>query len=88
MICLRFFYQIPSRRCMSKLTTVMPIQQKKPRVKGFPPVLINLTILVFKPTAVIASTMKNLLNVFNGVNMSADTPTDVATVVMTDASTK
>ena len=51
-------------------------------------VLINLTILVFKPTAVIASTMKNLLNVFNGVNMSADTPTDVATVVMTDASTK
>ena len=36
----------------------------------------------------LARTMKNLLSVFSGVNTSADTPAEVAIVVITEARTK
>ena len=52
------------------------------------PVLISLMIFVFRPTALMARTMKNLLSVFSGVNTSADTPAEVAIVVITEARTK
>ena len=55
---------------------------------GLPPVLISLMIFVFSPTALMARTMKNLLSVFSGVNTSADTPAEVAIVVITEARTK
>ena len=71
-----------------RLAIVMPIQQQKPRASGLPPVLISLMIFVFRPTALMARTMKNLLSVFSGVNTSADTPAEVAIVVITEARTK
>ena len=42
----------------------------------------------FKPTAHMARTMKNLLSVLRGENTDAETPREVAIVVMTEASTK
>ena len=81
-------YQIPKSRCIIKLTPVIPIQQQNPIIIGLPPVLISLTILVFKPIALIAITMKNLLRVFTGLKIADGTPKLVATVVITDASTK
>ena len=48
----------------------------------------QLMIFVFRPTALMARTMKNLLSVFSGVNTSADTPAEVAIVVITEARTK
>lgn len=81
-------YHIPSTCCIRRLVPVMPIQQQKPRNKGLPPVLINLIIFVFKPIALMARTMKNLLKVFNGVNTSADTPKCKAVVVITEARIK
>ena len=59
-----------------------------PTASGLPPVLISLMIFVFRPTALMARTMKNLLSVFSGVNTSADTPAEVAIVVITEARTK
>ena len=59
-----FIYQIPSTCCMERLAIVIPIQQQKPRASGLPPVLISLMIFVFRPTALMARTMKNLLSVF------------------------
>ena len=44
--------------------------------------------VVFKPTAHMARTMKNLLSVLRGENTDAETPREVAIVVMTEASTK
>ena len=81
-------YQIPSTRCMSRLMEAMPTQQQKPRASGLPPVLMSFTMFVFKPTAHMARTMKNLLSVFRGENTDAETPREVAIVVMTEASTK
>ena len=66
----------------------MPTQQQNPNASGLPPVLINLMILVFKPIAAIASTIKNLLSSFNGVNTSAETPAFTAIVVIKDAPIK
>lgn len=83
-----FIYQIPSTCCMERLAIVIPIQQQKPSASGLPPVLISLMIFVFRPTALMARTMKNLLSVFSGVNTSADTPAEVAIVVITEARTK
>ena len=66
----------------------MNTQQKNPITRGFPPVLINFTILVFNPIAPVAIIIKNLLIVFIGLNTLPGTPHCTATVVITDASTK
>ena len=66
----------------------MPTQQQKPRASGLPPVLMSFTMFVFKPTAHMARMMKNLLSVLRGENTDAETPREVAIVVMTEASTK
>lgn len=53
--------------CIIRLTKAILIQQQSPRIIGFMPVLINLTILVFNPIAPIAIVIKNLpdsVNVF------------------------
>lgn len=81
-------YQIPSTCCMSRLMEAMPTQQQKPKASGLPPVLMSFTMFVFKPTAHMARTMKNLLSVLRGENTDAETPREVAIVVMTEASTK
>ena len=47
--------------CNARLTPVIPTQQQNPMRIGFPPDLISFTISVFKPIAVMASTIKNLL---------------------------
>ena len=52
---------------------------------GLPPVLTSFTMLVFKPMAAIAITMKNLLMVFKGSKISAETPKFINTVVIIDA---
>ena len=82
------FYQRPIRCCINRLTPVMPVQQQKPITMGFPPVLTSLTISVFKPMALMASTMKNLLSSLTGVNTPASMPAETATVVMTEAAIK
>ena len=66
----------------------MPVQQQKPIKIGFPPVFINFTISVFKPIADIASTIKNLLSILIGENTPELTPSESASVVITDAPTK
>lgn len=45
-------------------------------------------MLVFKPTALIARIIKNLLKDFNGVKTSVGTPKETATVVIIEANTK
>lgn len=60
----------------------------KAQGSGLPPVLMSFTMFVFKPTAHMARTMKNLLSVLRGENTDAETPREVAIVVMTEASTK
>ena len=66
----------------------MPTQHANPNNKGFAPVLISLTMLVFKPMALMARIMRNLLKSLRGVNTSPDTPADTAAVVITEASIK
>ena len=83
-----FCYQIPKTCCIKRLTPVIPTQQKKPIINGFPPVLISLTIFVLRPMATIARTMKNLLRILTGVKTSVETPKLIATVVITEARIK
>ena len=66
----------------------MPTQQQKPMMSGLPPVLTSLTMFVFRPTAHMAITIRNLLSVLSGVNTLADTPAPTQMVVTTDASRK
>ena len=66
----------------------MPTQQQKPRPSGLPPVLMSLTMFVFRPMALIARTMRNLLSVLSGEKTDAGTPSAVAAVVMTEARMK
>ena len=73
---------------MPRLARAIPTQQQKPSRSGFPPVLMSLIIFVFRPTALMARTIKNLLSVFSGVNTSAEITQEVAIVVLTEASTK
>ena len=51
-------------------------------------VVTSLTIFVFRPTAAIAITIKNLLSHLSGAKTSATTPMLVANVVISEASTK
>lgn len=78
-------YHMLSSCCIKRLTKAIPIQQHSPMNMGFPPVLINLTMLVFRPIAPMAIIMKNLLKSFKGV--VTDEGSD-NTVVNTEASTK
>ena len=61
------FYQIPNTCCIARLTTVIPIQQAIPIRIGLPPVFTSFTILVFRPIAAIAITIKNLDSSFSGL---------------------
>lgn len=76
---------MPIMCCMSRLTPVMLTQQKKPITRGLPPVFISLTMLVLRPMALMAMTMKNLLNVLKGAKNSGESPITVDIVVITDA---
>ena len=67
---------------------VIPIQQLKPKRMGLVPDFTSLTISVFKPMAVIAMMMKNLLRFFMGAKVSAVTPKLMQIVVNTEAKTK
>ena len=66
----------------------MQTQQHRPTKMGFVPLLTSLMILVLRPMAAIAMTIKNLLSVLKGVNTLPGTPAAVQTVVITEASTK
>ena len=57
---------MPSKCCISRLTPAIPIQQQSPIKIGFPPVFTSLMMLVFRPIAAIAMTIKNLLISFKG----------------------
>ena len=59
-------YQRPRTCCISRLVTVIPIQQQAPKARGAPPVFTSLTISVLRPMAAMARTMKNLLRVLMG----------------------
>ena len=87
-MCVFRRYQIPSTRCIARLTHAMPTQQHSPIRIGLPPVRTSLTILVFRPIAAIAMTIKNLDSALNGEKAAAGMPAAVQTVVTTDASTK
>ena len=63
-------------------------QQQNPRIIGFPPVLISLTIFVLRPMAAIARIIKNLLSSFIGEKTEAFTPSDKAIVVIIEANIK
>ena len=73
---------------MPRLTAAIATQQHKPRMIGCPPVLINLTRLVFSPMAAMAIMMKNLDNSFKGENAAGLTPRETQIVVMMEAKTK
>lgn len=81
-------YQSPSTDCITRLITVIPIQQQAPIKMGFPPLFTSLTMLLFSPMADMARTMKNLLRVLMGLKKEADMPALTATVVMMDAPMK
>ena len=57
-------------------------QQPKPSAMDFPPFFTILTMSVFRPMAVMAMTMKNLLSVLSGTNTDALTPRVVQIVVI------
>ena len=61
-----YSYHIPSICCINRLTAEIPTQQQKPIRIGLPPDLMSLTMLVLRPIAAIAITIKNLLTVLNG----------------------
>lgn len=82
------FYHKPMKCCITRLTPVMPTQQKNPRTIGFPPVFINLIIFVFRPIAAIARTIKNLLNSLTGLKTARSAPAETEIVVITDARIK
>ena len=71
--------------CNIKLTTVIAVQQVAPSNIAFPPFLIILMRLLFKPIATIAIIMKNLLSSFKGINKSGLTPKLMVIVVIIDA---
>ena len=81
-------YQMPMTCCMPRLTAAMAIQQHRPIRMGLPPVRTSLTRSVLRPMAPMAMMMKNLDSSLKGWNTEASTPAVVATVVMTEASTK
>ena len=73
---------IPIAYCISRLTAVIAAQQPKPSAMDFPPFFTILTMSVFRPMAVMAMTMKNLLSVLSGTNTDALTPRVVQIVVI------
>ena len=88
------YYKIPSKCCNKRLTAAIDIQQQNPIIIGFPPFFTSLTMSVLRPIALIAITIKNLLNLFRKLNMllavSNEYPEQnlVIIVVMMDADTK
>lgn len=82
------YYQMPRIYCITRLTAVIASQQHRPMQIGRPPVLISWMRLVLRPMAAIASTMKNLLSSLTGLNTSALTPWEMATVVIMEAPIK
>lgn len=68
-----------------RLTAVMPIQQTAPSKSGLPPVFISLMILLFRPIALIAMIIRNLLNSFIGLKNELSTPKLTAIVVIIEA---
>ena len=80
--------------CIRILTMIIDTQQEKPKNRGLPPFLISFTISVFKPMALIAMTIKNLLRSFRNPNPDSTTSNAVPVsrlvriVVMTEAKTK
>lgn len=67
---------------------MIPIQQQRPIKSGLPPVLTSFTMLVLRPMAAMASTMKNLESSLIGAKKSAGTPIEAAMVVMMEAAMK
>ena len=61
-------YQIPRRRCISRLVQAIPAQQHRPVKSGLPPVFTSLIISVLRPMAAIAIIIKNLLTCFIRAN--------------------
>ena len=55
---------------------------------GFPPVFINLMMLLLSPIAAMAKTIKNLLSILTGAKKAEGTPKLPATVVITAARIK
>ena len=70
---------------MPRLTHAMATQQQRPMRIGLPPVRTSLTMLVLKPIAAIAMTMRNLESSLMGAVTAAGS---AKTVVTTLASTK
>ena len=64
---------------------MIPIQQIAPSKMGLPPVFISLIILLFRPMALIAIIIRNLLNSFTGLKNALSTPRLTAIVVIIEA---
>ena len=81
-------YHIPITCCITRLTTVITPQQQPPSSIGFPPDLISLTTLLFRPIAAMAIMIKNLLSSLRGLKISEGTPIPKQSVVIIEARTK
>lgn len=81
-------YHKPMIRCIIRLAQVIEIQQQNPMNNGFPPVFINLMMLLLSPIAAMAKTIKNLLSILTGAKKAEGTPKLPATVVITAARIK
>lgn len=79
---------MPSTCRIKRLTAVIPTQRQAPSTMGLPPVFTSLMMLLFKPMAAMAITIKNLLNSLTGAKTAAGTCRRRATVVITDAAIK
>ncbi len=82
------FHQSPVKRMTKRLVPVMPSQQQAPMRMGFPLDFTSLMMLVFKPMAAMATTIRNLINSFTGEKKLEKTPRLTAMVVMTEAAIK
>jgi len=79
------FYQSPNSFCMRREARLINNQQTPPTRSAEPPLVISVLRFVWKPIAVIAIIIINFERSFNGENTAGLTPSDIATVVISEA---
>lgn len=79
------FYQSPNIFCMRREARLINNQQTPPTRSAEPPLVISFLRFVWKPIAVIAIIIINFERSFNGEKTAGVTPSDIATVVISEA---
>ena len=79
------FYQSPNTFCMRREARLINNQQTPPTRSAEPPLVISCLRFVWKPIAAMAITIINFERSFKGEKTAGVTPSDIATVVISEA---